>query len=85
MSFEVRGFEEGASLGGQLAQPQVLDTVQADSVGNGGAVIPKKRRHVFLRQPPISNLITVTPGTASDQGVGQHPQAPNTAAVRSRA
>jgi hypothetical protein len=52
----------------------VRNTVWADSMGNGGAVIPKERRHVLLRQPQTANLIAVTPGTASDQGVGQHPR-----------
>jgi hypothetical protein len=62
------------SLSGQLAEPQILHTVRADSVGNGRAVIPKKRRHVLLRQPLTSNAVAATPGAASDQGVGQRPQ-----------
>jgi hypothetical protein len=57
-----------------LAEPQILHTVRADSVGNGRAVIPKKRRHVLLRQPLTSNVVAATPGAASDQGVGQRPQ-----------
>jgi hypothetical protein len=53
---------------------QVRNTVWADPVGNGGAVIPKERRHVLLRQPQTFSLVAVTPGTAGDQGVGQHPK-----------
>jgi hypothetical protein len=48
---------------------QVRNTVWADPVGNGGAVIPKERRHFLLRQPQTSSLVAVTPRAASDQGV----------------
>jgi hypothetical protein len=38
-----------APLDAQLAALQVSNTVRADSMGNGGPVIPKKRRHVLLQ------------------------------------
>ena|SRR5436190_384844 len=72
LPFDQSGGRQLGALVAHLDGAELLcGALRANPMSDRRTIVSEKRGHVLFSQPPTSNLVAVTPGTTSYQGVGQ--------------